>query len=73
MTVPPLLSKKLRKKAAADIVQWLKIPWKRNEMQQSSIPTVINDPEIKGAYPIKDEDETIKMSGSLSVPNGIWL
>ena len=65
--------KKLRKKAAADSVQWLKILWRRNEMQHISIHTFINDPDVRGAYPIKDEDETVKISYSLSVHNGIWL
>ena len=36
--------KKLRKKATANSVQWLKIPWRRNEMQHISIHTLINGP-----------------------------
>ena len=42
-------------------------------MQQISMHTLINDAEVKGAYPIKDDDETVKISYSLFVPNRIWL
>ena len=42
-------------------------------MQQISIHTLINDPEIKEAYLLKGDDEVVKISYSLAVPNGVWL
>ena len=54
-------------------VQSLKIPWKRNETQHISICTLISLHEVKEAYPIKDEEATVKISFSLTVPNGVWL
>ena len=72
-TAPAEQEKKQKKKTDANAVQWLKIPWRRNEMQQISIHTLINDPEIKEAYPLKGDDEVVKISYSLAVPNGVWL
>ena len=46
---------------------------RRNEMQQISIHTLINDPEIKEVYPLKGDDEVVRISYSLAVPNGVWL
>ena len=72
-TAPAEQEKKQRKKADAESVQLLKIPWRRNEMQQISIYTLINDPKIKEVYPLRGDDEVVKISYSLAVPNGVWL
>ena len=42
-------------------------------MQQISIQTLINDHEIKDSNLLKGDDETVKTSYSLAVPNGVWL
>ena len=42
-------------------------------MLQISIHTLINDPKIKETYPLKGDDEIVKISYSLAVPNGVWL
>ena len=74
-TAPNEQEKKQRKKDEAEVeaAQWLKIPWRRNEVQQISVHTLINDPEIKEAHPLKGDNEVIKISDSLAVPNGVWL
>ena len=42
-------------------------------MPQISIHTLIHDPDIKEAYPLKGDDEVVKISYSRAVPNGVWL
>ena len=65
--------KRQHKKDKAECFVWLKVPWTRNEMQTIGIHTLLNSQEVQSLYPITSEQDKVKVSYSLAIPNGILL
>ena len=65
--------KRQQRKEKAEGYFWLKVPWVRNELQTLGLHTILNSPEVQVLYPVSSEQDKVKVSYSLSVPNGILL
>ena len=60
-----------RDKAAGNF--WIKVPWRRNEMQPLGMHTLLNKKDIQNLYPISTEHGKVKVSYNLAVPIGVML
>ena len=61
------------KKSKADGNFWIKVPWRRNEMQALGMHTLLNNKDVQKLYPISTENGKVKVSYNLAVPIGVLL
>ena len=65
--------KRQQKKEKAEEYCWLKVPCVRNELQTLGLHTILNSQEVQDVYPAASEKDKVKVSYSLSIPNGFLL
>ena len=65
------LRREKRDKAAGNF--WIKVPWRRDEMQFLGLHSLLNNSDIQKLYPISTENERVKVSYNLSLPIGVLL
>ena len=72
-TAPEEQEKRNKKKKKAAECFWIKVPWRRDEMQTLALHSLLNAKEIEALYPIAGEHGKVKVSYNLAVPIGVML
>ena len=72
-TSPQEQAKRQERREKAENNFWLKVPWRREEMQVLGLHTLLNAPEVQSLYPISSENGKVKVSYKLSLPIGVLI